>query len=161
MTRSMEMGATFSLCRKYRYDLWRIWAKRKPMCSFIGLNPSTATETEDDPTVRRCINFAKKWGYGGMFMLNLFGYRATNPDDMKRQDDPVGPDNDKVILQRMSESGLIVVAWGVHGKHNGRDASFLNWVKPIELHCLGTTKRGFPKHPLYLEKKLDPIPFRY
>ena len=88
----MEKGARFSESRTHRYALWRIWEKGAPMVMFVGLNPSTADETQDDPTIRRCIDFAKRWGYGGLYMLNIFAFRATNPKDMKAAADPVGPD---------------------------------------------------------------------
>jgi len=82
----MKSHATFSPCRKYRYSLFRIWDEDKSLVLFIGLNPSTADEKEDDPTIRRCINFAKQWGwgYGGLIMGNLFSFRATQPSDLKQ-----------------------------------------------------------------------------
>lgn len=156
----LEHGATFSVCKKWRYDLWRIWDYDSPPCAFIGLNPSTADEKEDDPTVRRCMRFSRSWGYGGLIMLNLFGYRATDPAEMKRQKDPVGIDNDRIILQRILECPLTVAAWGNHGSHLGRDKSFLDWISGIRLDCLGKTKAGHPKHPLYLSRELRPRLFK-
>ena len=90
--------AVFSPCRTYRYALSRVWAADKPYALFIGLNPSTADETLDDPTIRRCIDFAKRWGYGGLVMANLFAYRATNPSEMKAATDPVGVANDEWLI---------------------------------------------------------------
>lgn len=101
----MKKTAKLSDCRTYRYELWRTWDESKPYAMFIGLNPSTADETEDDPTIRRCINFAKTWGYGGLCMTNLFAYRATQPEDMKRASDPIGNKNDEtlILLAKMRE----------------------------------------------------------
>lgn len=90
----MKKYATLSEDRKYRYTLTRIWDETKPKVMFIGLNPSTADETKDDPTIIRCINFAKSWGYGGLEMTNLFAFRATNPKVMKNEKEPIGKDND-------------------------------------------------------------------
>ena len=88
-----DMGATFSPCRTWRYSLWRIWQPGKPYVVFIGLNPSTATEVEDDPTIRRCIRYAQDWDYGGLYMLNVFALRSTDPKALYRHSDPKGPDN--------------------------------------------------------------------
>ena len=90
----MKTDAKFSACRKYRYALWRTWDESKPNVMIIGLNPSTADENENDPTITRCINFAKSWGYGGVCVTNLFAYCATVPSDMKASNDPIGSEND-------------------------------------------------------------------
>ena len=94
-------SAIFSSCRKYRYILWRRWAVdcNANYAMFVGLNPSTADETDDDPTIRRCIRFAKSWGYSGLCMANLFAYRATDPKDMLVATGPVGVENDKYLLE--------------------------------------------------------------
>lgn len=149
------MSAVFSPCRKYRYALWRKWDDRldAKMVAFIGLNPSTADETQDDPTIRRCIGFAKAWGYGSLCMLNLFAFRATDPKEMLAADDPVGPDNDFTI-QRMSLRVDCVAAWGTHGTHRGRDKAVRGMVE--NLHYLRLTKDGHPAHPLYLPATLTP-----
>ena len=86
----MKKNAKFSACRKYRYALWRTWDESKPYVMIIGLNPSTADENKNDPTITRCINFAKSWGYGGVCVTNLFAFRATVPSDMKTSNDPIG-----------------------------------------------------------------------
>ena len=90
----LKTGAIFSGCRTYRYTLWRSWDRDKGDVMFIGLNPSTADETLNDPTVRRCINYAKSWGYGGIYMANMFAFRATDPKEMKQAKDPIGYRND-------------------------------------------------------------------
>lgn len=150
--------AIFSPCRRYRYVLWREWDMHNPSYAmFIGLNPSTADETLDDPTVRRCIRFAKEWGYGALCMTNAFAYRSTNPEEMKQQSDPVGIDNGTWLKVNSLEAGVVVAAWGIHGTHMDRDKE----VKRIlsGLLCLGKTKGGQPRHPLYLKSdtKLRPL----
>ena len=112
-------SATFSECRRYRYSLSRVWEWSDFQAVFVGLNPSTADESNDDPTIRRCIGFAKDWGFGGILMLNLFAFRATKPEDMKLADDPVGPDNDKTLRHWLDQyQGL--ACWGNHGSHLNR-----------------------------------------
>src|SRR5271157_168450 len=96
--KAIRSGATFSLCRTWRYKLWRRWSAAVPMVTFIGLNPSTADEINDDPTVRRCLGFARRWGFGGMSMLNVFAYRSTNPRALRAATDPVGPRNGAALL---------------------------------------------------------------
>ena len=146
----MEKGAEFSPCRTWRYVLWRKWDWQGfgNQVMFVGLNPSTADESLDDPTIRRCVAFAKAWGYGGLLMMNVFAYRATNPKDMKKAVDPIGPGNDEAFCFRRSQVGLIVAAWGTHCPIE-REIAVCRWIgKPI--HCLGRTINGRPKHPLYL-----------
>lgn len=128
---------------------------------FIGLNPSTADETQDDPTIRRCIRFAKDWGYGALCMTNLFAYRATNPEVMKAQEDPTGMENNTRLLEIGQHAGLIIAAWGKHGAHNDRQswATKMFFDCNLKLHCLGKNKDGTPKHPLYLKATALPQPF--
>lgn len=154
-------GAEFSPCRRWRYTLWRIWDSECPYCAFIGLNPSTATETENDPTVSRCINYARDWGYGGMYMLNLFAWRATDPDDMKAADEPVGEDNDAAILRIANAAGLVICAWGNHGAYRERSTGVKELLRAanIQVHCLTVTGTGEPGHPLYLRANCKPVPF--
>lgn len=147
-----EPTASFSPCRAYRYDLTRSWYEGYGEVAFIGVNPSTADETKDDPTIRRCIGFAKSWGFSGLHMLNLFAFRATDPKDMKKADDPIGPDNDAYILSVANECTAIIAAWGVNGTHRGRDKQVRELVK--DLNVLRLTKAGHPCHPLYLPKTL-------
>ena len=154
-------GAEFSPCRLWRYTLWRIWDAERPYCAFIGLNPSTATETENDPTVSRCINYARDWGYGGMYMLNLFAWRATDPDDMKAADEPVGAENDVAILKVAKGAGLVICAWGNHGAYRDRSKHVRSILHDagIAVHCLKTTGSGEPGHPLYLKANCKPVPY--
>jgi len=138
-------GAVFSPCRTFRYRLGRVWGDG-PTLTVIGLNPSTADETSNDPTVRRCIAFAMREGCGSLRMLNIFAFRATDPAVMKRAVDPIGPENDMWIMQAID--GPVVAAWGVHGAFLGRGASVARAIPG--LLCFGQTKDGHPKHPLYL-----------
>lgn len=151
----------FSPNRLHRYTLWRNWGNlRGNYVQFIGLNPSTADETQDDPTVRRCINYAKSWGYDGMCMTNAFAYRATDPYDMYDFQEPIGERNDEFLRAVSQGTNLVIACWGVHGSHLGRDRQVIELFKGEQsLHCLGLTKDGCPKHPLYLRKDLKPIPF--
>lgn len=146
----------FSPCRMYRYVLWREWSYGEGYVMVIGLNPSTADEVQDDPTIRRCIAYAKAWGYAGLCMTNLFGFRATDPKDMKAVADPVGPDNNKHLESVAEHAGVVVAAWGMHGVHRGRDEEVIAMLGS-KLHCLRLTKDGHPAHPLYLSKTLTPV----
>lgn len=152
----MKGDALVSPCRTYRYWLLRGWTEglRRPVLTFVMLNPSTADVEKDDPTIRKCVGFAKRLGYNAIDVVNLFALRATNPEELKRFDgDPVGPDNDKWIsIQTSNLAHPVVVAWGGHGdKHQAR----VKWVtenllKGRDLYCLGTTDSGQPRHPLML-----------
>ena len=148
--------ATFSQCGRYRYTLRRQWDNSKPYVMFVMLNPSTADAVQDDPTVRRCIGFAQTWGYGGLLVGNIFALRSTNPNALYGLIDPVGPDNDAALEALHSEAALTVAAWGVHGKIYGRGASVLQLLaSPV--YCLGTTKEGYPRHPLYIAGDTQPV----
>jgi len=154
-------GAQFSFDRRYRYKLWREWDSTKGCVAFIGLNPSTADEKKNDPTVTRCINYAKAWGDGRLVMLNIFSFMATDPKEMKNYHEPVGPDNDEAILAVASQADLVVVCWGAHGAHldRGMRVATLLAARDVEMTCLGTTTAGHPKHPLYLKKTIQPALF--
>jgi len=154
----MKAYANLSECRKYRYALWRTWDDSKPYAMFIGLNPSTANETEDDPTIRRCINFSKGWGFGGLCMVNLFAFRATEPSDMKSSKDPIGSENDDWIKQLASNAGVIVAAWGNEGLFMGRSKEVVDMLP--NLKCLKMNKTGEPAHPLYQPSSAIPIEIR-
>ena len=141
--------AVFSLEREYRYVLWRVWDEERPMVNIIGLNPSTANEITDDPTMRRCTSFAESMGYGGYYMTNLFAFRTAYPTELFKANDPVGIDNDKWIVEISSRVDKVVLAWGVNGVFRNRDNDVYELVKSKSF-CLGLTKNGFPRHPLYL-----------
>ncbi len=151
-------GATFSPCRRYRYTLWRSWSG-EPDVAFCGLNPSTADETIDDPTIRRIIGFAKAWGYHGVVMLNAFAFRATDPKVMKAEADPVGPENDLAIRVISWDVDKVVACWGTHGSFRDRDMEISSMLCG-RLYCLGTNADGSPKHPLYLRGDSALVPWR-
>ena len=143
-------SAVFSDCRNYRYELWRWWDKSKPFVMFIGLNPSTADETNNDPTIRRCIGFAQNWGFGGLCMTNLFAIRTKDPEVMKIHPEPIGPDNDEHLIMVSDKAGKIIAAWGNNGTYRNRDKEIIAFIP--DMCCFGTTKNGSPKHPLYIPK---------
>lgn len=147
MGEQCEGSAVISPCEAYRYTLLRAWDSRRPMCGWIGLNPSTADHRQDDPTIRRMIGFARGWGFGGILVLNLFAFRATKPADMRLAIDPVGPDND-YFLRRYAPPRW-VACWGPGGDYRGR-ADQVAAMFAGRLSCLGATKTGAPRHPLYV-----------
>lgn len=154
----LAMGASFSLDRIYRWRLWRVWNEaQRTTLVVIGLNPSTADEQEDDPTIRRCVGFAKREGCGSLVMLNLFAYRTTNPRELTSlyllREDPVGKMNDAAIVEACTRPDVIVVAaWGNHGSMRGRDQDVraLLMRHGVSLRCFGLTGEQSPRHPLYL-----------
>jgi hypothetical protein len=131
--------------------------KRDWLFQFIGLNPSTADEVQDDPTVRSCINFAKSWGFGALCMTNIFAYRSTDPRVMKAQADPIGVDNDRWLKEISEGAGLVVAAWGTHGAFMDRGRQVAELIGNLD--CLDLTKDGFPKHPLYIRADIKRKPF--
>lgn len=149
--------AEFSPCRTWRYSLYRIWTFKKPIVLFVCLNPSTADENMDDPTVRRCIRYAYSWGYGGMIMANIFAFRATDPKDMRSVPDPIGPKNDLYLSHLSGHTEITLMAWGNHGVYLNRQEKAYNILK--NKHYLTMTNFGSPGHPLYLRKNLKPIRF--
>ena len=153
----MFTDAIFSKDRIYRYLLVREWDKALPAVMIVGLNPSTADETNDDPTIRRCIGFAKRWGYGKLFMTNLFGFRATHPKDLRAFEKPVGENNDSWMKKISSRVDKIVLAYGNHGRHKNRHEEILRLIE--DPYCIKVTKAGFPAHPLYSKYTEHPIPF--
>lgn len=158
-------GATISKCGRFRYVLWRAWGEQEGggfparAANFIMLNPSTADATADDPTIRRCVGFARSWGMDGLFVTNLYPLRATDPSELWKAEDRLGeflpragePVNEQAILAYASISQVVVCAWGSHAKPDraARVLTILANVK-IRTHCLGLTKDGHPRHPLYL-----------
>lgn len=154
-------GAVIDSSERYRYSLWRCWQKDAPRITFVMLNPSTADEFKNDPTITRCINFSKYWGFGSLEVVNLFAYRATNPDDLLNVADPVGDDNDTYILEALNRSEIVILAWGTKGSFLNRDNEVLELVSRYDLNVLGMSKEGHPKHPLYIRADTKPIPFRW
>lgn len=131
---------------------------------FIGLNPSTADEDTDDPTVRRCIRFARDWGYGSLAMTNMYAFRSTDPHGLLTATDPIGPENDRALLEIGDRAGIIIAAWGSWGTkikpYVMRPVSVAATWADKSLHCLGTTKDGQPRHPLYVRADFQPVLWR-
>ncbi|HVT78430.1 MAG TPA: DUF1643 domain-containing protein [Acidimicrobiales bacterium] len=157
-------SATYSPCKTWRYTLRRtpaqprlVDAPKRVIC-WVMLNPSTATEHEDDPTVRRTQTFARAWGYDEVIVCNLFALRSTDPAALYTHPDPVGPDNDDAIASVLADAELAIAAWGVHGELNRRADEFLARHASVRWHCLGTTKHGHPRHPLYVRGDTTPLP---
>jgi hypothetical protein len=148
----MLRGATFDPTGAYRYHLWREWDAARPAVTFIMLNPSSADAGRDDPTIRRCIGFARSWGYGRLEVVNLFAYRASSPRELFAASDPVGPVNEAYLARA---AGDIVVAWGNHGTNAAERASEVAAAE--DARCLGLTALGQPRHPLYVAATVTPV----
>lgn len=147
----------------YRYQLWRIWDESKPAAVFIMLNPSTADAHMDDPTLRRCVGFAKAWGYGGVKIVNLYALRSPYPKDLMAVSDPTGEFNDRHISEIVKQAGIIIAAWGSAGPtgtiKKTAIAKLDTAIGKSQVFCLGVTKSGDPKHPLYIKGDTKPQPF--
>ncbi len=149
-------GAEFSDCGRYRYKLWRTWDDARLPVMFIMLNPATADATRNDPTIRRCIGFARDWGYGGVRVGNLFAWRTPYPAELRTVANPIGEKNDGALREMAGGSALVVAAWGVHGQWRDRAQAFRQtFSRP--LHALGITKSGEPAHPLRLRRTCRPF----
>jgi hypothetical protein len=146
-------GAVFSHDRRYRYALWRRW-DGGDLCAFVMLNPSTADEKQDDPSVRRCIGFARDWGFSGVVVGNIFALRSTDPSILQIDPYPIGTENDDWIGRIHVAAAQCVAAWGVHGALRQRGTLVRKSLSP--LFHLGLTKNGHPVHPLYQPKRLTP-----
>lgn len=151
MIATTPAGALFSVDRKYRYALWRVWDSYKPLVMFIGLNPSTANELTNDATIRRLAGkkgFAKKFGYGGMVMTNLFGYISTKPEVLMQVEDPLGQ-NDLHLHTVRNLCEKVVFCWGNFSIAEARSKDVIAMFH--DSWCLGKNANGTPKHPLYLK----------
>jgi len=153
--------ATYSDCLRYRYDLIRVWDGTAPKIAFVMLNPSTATEVQNDPTVERCERRARVLGYGAFRVTNIFAWRDTDPKKMRAADRPVGPANDAAIREAALWADAVLCAWGTHGAHLGRGAEVeaLLHATLRPLFHLGLSQGGHPKHPLYIGYAEQPRPW--
>lgn len=158
--RDDRSDAILSSNREYRYRLSRRWDATKQTLAFIMLNPSTADESEDDPTVRRCLGYAKDWGYGELVVGNLFALRATDPSELREHPDPVGPENRNHLQSICEDAEMVIAAWGTDGALQNRGPEVVNMLD-ADLYALNTTKEGHPNHPLYQPKDAEPEPFDY
>lgn len=152
----MACDAALSADGRYRYWLWRTWST-EPLVTFVMLNPSTADATADDPTIRRCVGFARRWGYGGLRVVNLYAYRAAHPSQLWQVDDPVGPDNDDHLRAAFACSRSVVAAWGAHARPD-RISQVLSFAPALT--TLALTRTGQPRHPLYLPATATPTAWR-
>jgi len=161
-TPTVLRGAVLSDCERYRYLLTRDWDEDLPAAVFVMLNPSTADAFTDDPTIRRCIRYARDWQCGGLMVVNLYAWRATRPADLWTADDPVGPENDAHLYAAAKiagdSGGPLVGAWGANARPD-RIAAVLALPGMHRLTALDVTKAGQPRHPLYLEAALTPQPW--
>lgn len=190
----IERGATISACGNYRYRLWREWRNHpapahwdmwteddgspcldgageqlgEPLsCVFVMLNPSTADGDQDDPTIRRCVQFARREGYDRLEVVNLFAWRATSPKDLFAvgpERDPCGHENNRHVARVLDRAGLIICAWGAHGAFLDQDETMLGWIDSLNYNdasvmALGLTMGGFPSHPLYLRADAPLVPY--
>lgn len=157
--------AEISPCGGYRYRLTRFWSGENAL-PFVMLNPSTADASQDDPTIRRCMGFARDRGFGGIIVANLFAYRATSPADMKAAGDAIGPRNNATLIELLEWAKRaevpVVAAWGAHGDYMERGHAVAELARLIgcQMVSLGTTKAGHPRHPLYVkaDQPFEPFP---
>lgn len=149
----LERGAVVSNCGKYRYLLRRTWDFDRMRALFVMLNPSTADAEVDDPTIRSCTRLCRSWGYGSFEVVNLFGFRTTDPQKLAVVTDPIGQDNDRIAGGAANRCDVTICAWGAHKMATGRAAVMKSLMrnKRLAVFCLGMTKGGAPKHPLYIK----------
>lgn len=153
--------AVYSDCEKYRYSLTRVWEPSGTRVNFVMLNPSTATEVQNDPTVERCERRARTLGYGGFAVTNIFAWRDTDPKAMRAAPDPIGPANDETIQERAHWANDVIAAWGTHGEHLARGEAVAKLLAQCDrpVFHLGLSKAGHPRHPLYLPYVQKPEPW--
>ena len=154
-----ESSAIYSDCERYRYMLTRTWDPSGRKALFVMLNPSTATETQNDPTVERCERRARALGFGAFRVCNIFAWRDTDPRNMRAADEPIGKANDTAINESALWADQVICAWGTHGEHLDRGPSVEAQLRalPIEIFSLGLTKARHPKHPLYISYDVQPV----
>ncbi|MCH8279026.1 MAG: DUF1643 domain-containing protein [Proteobacteria bacterium] len=149
----LECGAVISDCGQYRYLLRRTWDHDRMRALFVMLNPSTADASINDPTIRSCARLCRSWDYGSFEVINLFGWRATKPKELARAANPVGPDNDRIANAAIGRCDVVIAAWGANAMADKRADAMRGLIesnKPA-VFCLGKTKHGYPKHPLYIK----------
>lgn len=159
--RADQSGAVFSTCERYRYALWRRWDEDKPMVMFLMLNPSTADEEKNDPTVERCEIRAREYGFGGLYVGNIFALRGKDPKCLRGDTDPVGGNNDYALFQMAMDSAMVVCAFGNIGMFKGRAKVVLQNLRAHrrQLHALYVNTTCYPKHPLYVGYEHKPKPW--
>lgn len=158
----MNTGAIFSDCRKYRYRLWREWDASLPTVAFFMLNPSTADDVKNDPTIARCVKRAILLGYGRLEVINLFAFRSTNPARLRTADDPIGPDNVGHIKDVFAASSVVICGWGKHGGLRNMSEFMVKFMKtfyPGKAYFLRLNLDGSPAHPLYIPYDVRPVEY--
>ncbi|EEB84481.1 DUF1643 domain-containing protein [Roseobacter sp. GAI101] len=150
--------AVYSDCETYRYSLTRVWDPAGSRVLFVMLNPSKATEVDNDPTVERCERRARALGFGAFQVANIFAFRETDPKLMRQAADPVGPENDRILRDGVAWADRVIAAWGTHGAHLGRGADVTRLLRSLAtpVYHLGLSKAGHPKHPLYISYSQHP-----
>lgn len=164
VTKSSNGSATFDESGCYRYHLTRSWNTNGHIpnpVTFIMLNPSQANAEQDDPTIRACSQFAQRWGYNQLNVVNLFAYRATQPSLLPKATDPIGPANDRFLLEAAETTHQIILAWGNRGQLLKRHQTVLELLACYrhKLHCLARNHSGHPRHPLYIKRNIMPQPW--
>lgn len=155
----VQSNAEFSDCERYRYTLTRVWDQGEKRALFVMLNPSTADEIKNDPTVERCERRARAYGFGAFRVCNIFAWRATDPKDMRAAAEPVGAANDAAILGSCDWADTVICAWGTHGAYLGRGGQVKSLLDRtgVQAYHLGLSKDGHPKHPLYISYSVTPM----
>lgn len=150
--------AVYSDCEAYRYSLTRVWDPNGPRLTYIMLNPSKATEVQNDPTIERCERRARALGFGGFRAVNIFALRETDPRKLRAHPAPQGDANDEAVVAACDWADVVLAAWGAHGEHLGRGAEIATLLKRHDkpLHCFGETRAGHPRHPLYIAYATQP-----
>ncbi len=164
VTNSLRGSATFDQSQRYRYRLSRFWSDAGDSCNhvtFIMLNPSQANAEEDDPTIRACSQFTQAWGYACFKVVNLFAYRTPHPSMLKQVADPIGPENDRYLIQAATSADQVILAWGNQGRllNRARDVLSLLDSHRQKFYCLGHNHSGHPRHPLYIKRTVVPKPW--
>lgn len=149
----LENDAVISDCGKYRYLLRRTWDFKKPRALLVMLNPSTADAHTDDATIRSCVRLLSGIGYGSMEVVNVFAFRATDPAELEKVEDPIGPQNADIMDNAIRRCDVVVFAWGAHEMAKERGRLIRSTVKASKpaVYCFGKTKQGDPRHPLYIK----------
>ncbi len=154
----MRRFARWSSDGRYRYSLTRAWDRSRPRVSFLMLNPATADGRKDDRTIRRCIDFAERAGFGSLTVVNLFAYASTNPDELLDVPDPIGAENDAHILRAYVGSVLTIAAWGANRFAEARARQVTRFLDH-DFHVLELNTGGAPRHPLYVPRRIRPRPW--
>lgn len=160
----LERDAVISDCGRYRYLLRRAWDHDRPRALFVMLNPSTADAELDDPTIRSCARLCRAWGFGSFEVVNLYGWRATQPEELGGKTDPIGPRNDTIMEAAINRCDVVICAWGAHhhpfgGERVNTVYGLIQQHRPLA-YCLGLTKDGHPKHPLYIKTGTPLVAFQ-